>query len=217
MSAPLQAEKHDGRYRAVSPTAVVSLVCGVASSITFLSWYLAVVPALGIVLGRVAVLQIRVRPTELAGRSLAWTGAILSAVFWVGGYGWLTFEQVREAPWGYTELKYEDLQPDPKNPGEKVPPAVYKYDEDGTKVYIRGYMQEGRQWMGLTSFYLCPEVANCPYCIPKPKRTEIIVVELQGDMKTDYTTHPIGVGGRLRVDPDMPGGLPYKIEADVLR
>jgi len=217
MSATVQVESHHVRYRAVIPTAVVSLVCGIASPLTFLSWYLAVIPVLGIVFGRVAVLQIRERPTELAGRSLAWTGAILSAVFWVAGYGWLTFEEVREAPWGYIELKYEDLQPSPNNPGEKVPPSVYQYDEDGTKVYIRGYMQEGRQWTGLTRFYLCPEIANCPFCTPDPKRTEIILVELQGDMKTDYTTHSVGVGGRLRVDPDMPGGLPYKIEADVLK
>jgi len=217
MSTPRQTEKQDGRYRAVSPLAVLSLVCGVASFVTFLSWYLAVIPALGIVLGRVAVLQIRERPAELTGRPLAWTGLILSAVFWVGGYGWLTFEEVREAPWGYTLLTYDDLQPDPKKPGEKVPASIYKYDEDGVKVYIKGYMQEGRQRMGLTSFILCPEVVDCPFCTPKPKPTEMIVVVLQGDLVTDYTTHPIGVGGRLRVDPDVPGKLPYKLEADVLK
>ena len=82
------------------------------------------------------------------------------------------------------------------------------------KVYIKGYMQPRRQQTGIKEFILCPSNGDCQFCIPNPKRTEMMRVILPGDMETYYTTHLIGVAGRLRVDPDDLSGIPYALEAE---
>jgi len=215
MSTTAQTRLQEGRYQAVSIPAVVSVVCGAFSVLTALSWYLAVVPVTGIVVGRVALLQIREKPHELTGRTVAWVGVSLSVAFWIFGYARLTFSTVSEAPWGYTRLHYDDLQPDPDRASELIPPSIYEYQDK--KVYLKGYMEAGRQQRRLKMFRLCPEIADCPFCTVDPSPTEVVVVVLEGDLTTDYTTHAIGVGGVLKIDLKSPTGLPYLLKADVLR
>ena len=69
----------------------------------------------------------------------------------------------------------------------------------------------------LKRFILCPSVAECSYCNPNPKPTEMIVVTLEGDLRARYTTHEIRVGGKFIVDLAAPDGVPYRLEADFLR
>ncbi len=45
----------------------------------------------------------------------------------------------------------------------------------------------------------------------------MILVRLEGDLETEYTTHPIGVGGKLRIYSDEAGGLPYMLDATILK
>ena len=156
VSPARQGTRQPYRYRSVSALAVVSLVFGVLSLATPLSWFLGIVPAVGIVLGRLALLQIRVDPGERTGRGLAMTGIILSVVFWALGYGWLTFAKVSEVPFGHEEITYKMLQP---APGERVPPTAFDWQEK--KVFIRGYMTPSRQQLDLKRFLLCPAIPGC--------------------------------------------------------
>ena len=215
MSSTAQDELQEGRYRAVSRVAMASLACGVLSILTAFHWFLAVFPVTGIVLGRTALLQIKGNSLELVGRSLAWTGVLLSALFWTFGYARLMFAEFSRAPFGYTHVHYPDLQPNPNRASEKIPPAIYEYQNK--RVYLEGYIEAGRQQWKLKQFRLCPEIAQCPYCTPDPSPTEVILVVLEGDLTTDYTTHSIGVGGRLYINPQSASGLPYTLKADVLR
>jgi hypothetical protein len=112
-------------------------------------------------------------------------------------------------------VSYETLQPDPAKPTEPIPQTAI--DMQDRKVYIKGYMQPRRQQTGIKDFILCPTNGECPFCTPNPKRTEMIRVTLQGDLETTYTTHPISVAGRFRVDPDDPSGIPYGLDAEILR
>lgn len=201
-----------GRYRAMSAPAVVSLVCGVLSAATWLHWLLGILPAIGVVSGWFALLRIREFPEELTGRGLARSGLILSAVFGVLGYGWLTFARVKRAPYGYAELTYEMLQPPP---GERLPASVYQWQDK--RVFMEGYIKPGRQQTRIKTFILCPVIANCPFCTPNPKPTEVVYVVLEGDLEAQYTTHPKIVGGKFRVDPNAPGGVPYILEADYIK
>lgn len=218
MSSQLQdgqvGKGQSGRYRAVSRPAVVSLICGVLSMITVLHWFLALIPALGIVLGRFALLRIREIPEELSGRGLARAGVILSVGFWVAGYGWLTFRRVSEVPFGYHRVEYEDLQPEP---GERVPSEIYELEEKDWKVFVKGYMLPGRQHTRLKAFILCPAIPNCPFCTPDPTPTEMILVRLEGDLEAEFTTHLVGVAGKLQVDENPPNGLPYTINANYMK
>ncbi len=49
----------------------------------------------------------------------------------------------------------------------------------------------------------------------------MIEVQLTGGMETEYTTHPVSVGGRFTSKPDPATrqflNVPYQIQADLLR
>ena len=209
------------RYRSVSALAVASLAFGVLAVFTvWWHWALGLIPAVGILLGILALLRIAETPEELTGRGLARAGLILSAAFLLLGFGVRAVVKAKAFPRGYQELTHQDLQPDPTVPGERIPPEAYdsQYDDfRNNKVGIRGYMAPTRQQMGLKQFILCPSIPNCPFCTPNPKPTEMIVVRLEGDLRARYTVHEIRVGGKFRVDATAPGGVPYHLDADFLQ
>jgi hypothetical protein len=219
MSSPSEADSEAApstvQYRALCPTAVASVAVGAFSFLTALHWSLALVPLVGIGLGWQAVRRIGRAPQEWAGLTLARFGIGLSIGLWVVGYGWLLLAGVREVPYGYQRVTYEMLQPDPNAPAEPIPQSAL--DMQDKRVFIKGYMQPRRQQTGIKEFILCPTNGECPFCIPNPKRTEMIRVILQGDLETIYSTHLIGAGGRFQVDPADPSGIPYSLEADYLR
>ncbi len=204
-----------GRYRRISPAAVASVIFGALSVLTPLHWLLGLVPAIGIALGWWALMQIREFPAELTGRGLARLGLWLSVAFWVAGHGWLALQRVQEVPHGYQRVTYDMLQPDPEVRGERIPPAVFELQDK--KVFIRGYMQADRQQTRLKAFILCPAMPNCDFCIPDPKPTEMILVELQGDLEARYTTHLKRLGGKFQVNAQTLDGVPYRLKADYMK
>lgn len=191
------------------------MVLGVLSIVTALHWALVVIPLAGIVLGWQAKQRIGRAPEEWTGLGLAQLGIVLSVALWTVGYSWLIFAGVNEVPFGYKRVAYEDLQPDPSKPTEPIPESAT--DMRDKKVFIKGYMQPRRKQSGIKEFILCPSNGECPFCIPNPKRTEMIRVVLQGDMETVYTNRLIGVAGKFQVDLADPSGVPYGLEADYLR
>jgi len=203
------------RYRAVNLPAVLSLICGIFSVLAALHWGLGVIPLAGILLGWRGLRQIRKAPDDYIGRPVALAGLWLSAVFWSLGYGWLALAYFQEVPDGYQRINYEMLQPDSGSPGAAIPSAAVGLQ--GKKVYVKAYMAPTRQQVGLKEFIACPAIANCAFCTPDPKPTEMIRVRMQGDLTARYTTHAIGIGGVFRIDPEMTGGVPYVLEADYLR
>ncbi len=213
-----------GAYRGVSRLAVGSLACGVLSALTPWYWMLMVVPVAGIVLGWLALGRIADFPQELTGRKIAIAGIIVSAVLGGAGGGYLVFVKVNEVPFGYDEVTYDQMQPDPNVRGERIPPAILEYHTEetensvdgGKKIFLRGYMAEVRQPSGLKAFFLCPSIADCPFCTKDPKPTEMVLVILEPNLEAFYTPHEIHVGGRLKIDPTMTLGTPYVIEADYL-
>jgi len=202
-------------YRALCPLAVLSVAAG-AASIPLLpfwfSWMWAVAPLAGIVLGWHALRRIDRAPSELAGRRLARLGIGFSAAIWVLGYGWLMLSEAREIPYGYEPISYDILQPDPNAPADPIPQSALALQDK--RVFIKGFMRPGRRQSGIKDFVLVPIVGDCPFCIPNPKRTEMIRVVLQGDLDAVYTTHQVGVGGRFQIDPTDLSGIPYALEAD---
>jgi hypothetical protein len=203
------------RYRAVSPAALASLVLGVLSAVTFLSWYLAIIPAVGLGVGWLAQRRIRDNPEELTGLGFAWTGLGLSLGFWVLAYAWMLSARIREVPYGYDRVEYEDLQPEPSNPDEVIPPSALRFQD--RKVFIKGYMAPTRRQTGLKRFVLCPAMPNCPFCPANPKPTEMILVTLTGDLEADYTTNLVRLAGTFKIDPAARTGIPYALEADFVR
>jgi hypothetical protein len=203
------------RYRALCGMAIVSAAFGLASVLVFFSWFLAVIPAVGLATGWYAWKKIHNNREEMTGLPYAWIGMGLSGIFWLCGYGWLLFDVIREVPYGYERVEYQDLQPDPTVKDELIPPGAFRYQE--RKVFIKGYMAPTKQMTHIKAFLLCPAVANCAFCPASPKATEQIIVTLSGDLETEYTTRLVAVGGLFKIDPESRLGVPYMVEADFLR
>ena len=203
------------RYRALSNSAIVSLIFGVLSVLVLFGWYFAFVPAAGIAAGWFARQRIRENPEEMTGLAFAWTGLGLSVACWACGYGWLLLGRIREVPFGYERVEYSDLQPDPSVSGEQIPPSAFRFQD--RKIFVKGYMAPTRQQTRLKRFVLCPAIPDCPFCPANPKPTEKILVTLSGDLEAEYTVHEIRVGGTLKIDPEARIGIPYSMEADYLR
>ena len=202
------------QYRALCPTAVASVVLGGLSILTVFSWYLAVLPLVGIGLGWKALQRIRETAERVDRPGGGPAGHRSFRRLLDVGYGWLIFARVSEIPYGYQRVSYDTLQPNPDIPTELIPQSAL--DMQDKRIYIKGFMQPRRQQTRIKEFILVPVNGECPFCTPNPKRTEMIRVVLQGDLEAIYTTHQIGVGGRFQVDPADPSGIPYALEANVL-
>ncbi len=206
-------------YRALSGLAVASVIFGCLSALTFLDWSMAIVPVIGIVLGWVALRRIRRNPEESLGERWALAGITLCAVFWVGGYGWLTNAYFHQTPPGYQLISSKILQPDPNRPDLRVSEDAEMLDK--RQVFVWGWMYPGRQRTGIKEFLLVDDPGTCNFCAPQPRPTQLIRVKLMNNLKVEYTTRQVGVGGEFTVHSDptdaASGGLVYQIEADCLR
>ena len=74
------------QYRAMSRTAVASLVAGIASLSAPLAWICVAFPVLGLLLGLYAWRAIRSRPDELAGLPVAKAGPSFQAAMSKGKF-----------------------------------------------------------------------------------------------------------------------------------
>jgi hypothetical protein len=203
-------------YRPISALAVATLILGLVSIVAVLDWLLGVVPAVGIALGWLALRRIRRRPDLLAGGTLAKVGIGLAVAFWVLGAARLWYLGSTQAPPGYEPISYKMLEPDGSTPGELIPASAENLED--MKVFIKGYMYPGRQKYRLRHFILVRDNGVCGFCAPKPAPTDLIEIELVDGLETQYTTRLVGVGGKFRLNEDVPpGGVLYKVEADYIR
>jgi hypothetical protein len=230
MNAPLydnaiasRGEPAAARYREISPAAVLSVVLAALSAAVFLAGpyvgaflLLSVIPLAAIAAGWWALRRISHAREEVMGVLAAQIGIGLAALLWIGGLVWLLTAGLREVPTGYQAVTYAQLQPNPDVPEEMVPQTAL--DLKDKRIYIKGYIvQPPRQWVQLKRFVLCPTNGTCQFCIPNPTATEMIRVTLDGDLRADYTTRLIGIGGRFHIDEKDPLGIPYSMDVDYLK
>jgi hypothetical protein len=203
------------KYRSLNPLAVLSGVFGLLSILTVFTWFFGVIPVTGIVLGFLALRQIDRAPEETAGRAMARAGMGLCVVLWaLGGYLYKAWQS--EVPPGYKRVTFAMLQPDETVAGQKLPKNAI--DLDGERVFIKGFMYPGRQTIAIKEFLLVPTRTHCKFCSSNIPSTEMIQVEMMGDLTVNFTTDMAGVGGQLMVNPAAgSGGLPYRLEADHFR
>jgi len=217
--APATEEVPETRYRALSGLAIASLVLGLLSALTAVSWEFSLIPLAGTLSGWLALRRIRGNQEEMIGARIAWAGIVMSLVLWAGGAAWTTYTGYFSIPEGYHPIDYAMLQPDPNNPERRVSQdAEMLHDQ---KVFLRGYMNPGKQKSGLKEFLLIDDPGACSFCSATPKPTQLIRVKLGGSLKLNYTTRLIGVGGVFTVHPNPREEgfreLVYQIEADLVR
>ncbi len=207
-------------YRALSTAAVASLIVGLLSALAILDWTLVAIPVFGVVLSTIALVKVRRNSDELSGAGLARWGLILSIVFLICGPAWLTYVYATEVPDGYSRVSYAELQPDPREVGQLVPPAATALE--GKKIFIKGYVYPGRQTHGIREFLLVRDRGDCCFG-GDPKITDRIQVKLDRPLKLDYSTRLHKLGGTFHVEvkpstiDGATGGVYYHLKADHLQ
>ncbi|MGD9720078.1 MAG: hypothetical protein AB7O59_02550 [Pirellulales bacterium] len=207
------------QYRALSSAAVASLIVGLLSSLAILDWTLVAVPVIGVCLSLFAWAKVKRHADELTGAGLAKTGLALSVAFAIAGPAWLTYVYVTELPAGYERISYSDLQPDPAQAGQLVPPAARSLE--GKKIFIKGFVYPGRQLNGIREFLLVRDRGECCFG-GNPKITDRIQVTLENPLRLTYAPRLHKVGGTFHVEVQpttidgAQGGVYYHLKADHL-
>ena len=164
------------QYRALSTAAVASLIVGLLSSLAILDWMLIAIPAIGVPLAAYAWLKSRAQlAMSSPAAGLARAGFALSLLFLIVGPARLTYVYVTEVPEGYERISYAELQPDPEQAGQIVPPSALELE--GKKIFIKGYVYPGREKDGIRKFLLVRDQGDCCFG-GNPKITDRIQVTL---------------------------------------
>ena len=206
------------RYRAIGGAVVAAAVLGLLSPLAFLDWWLAVVPALGIVLGVVAWRDIAARPTELGGKWLAVAAIVISACGLLGGLVFQSVVYARELPPGFVRANYAMLQPLPGDPATAIPDSARELD--GRDVLLKGYMYPGSKQQGIVQFLLVRDQGDCCFG-GNPKITDRVLVQLRDTRGTEFSPRLRKIAGRFAVRPTgtavLDGGVLYHLEDAVVR
>ncbi|MCE9608539.1 MAG: DUF4190 domain-containing protein [Planctomycetia bacterium] len=206
-------------YRALSGSAVVSLILGIVSVVSLLDfWILKVVPILGIVAGLGALRTIRRQPDELSGRNVALAGVGVSAFLLFAGSAWSGYSYAVEVPEGYQRIDYTMLKHPEESRKNSVSPAAQALE--GKKVFLKGFMFPTAHDKGLTRFVLCRDNGDCCFG-GQPPPSDMVFIQLKTPLQATFTTKIRHVAGIFHVagshSSDVNKDVLYQLEADYIK
>lgn len=208
------------RYRALSVTAVASLILGVISLPAILFIKLLILPIIGLIVALYAVRSIRRAPDDISGMPFAKLGLSLNLAIIALGIGINGYVYATEVPEGYRRISFAELQPDPQAPQLPIPPSAIEMD--GERIFVKGYVHPGvDRRRGIKQFVLVPDMKTCCFG-GQPKLTDMIEVTLRDPHRIDYSYASRRLGGILKVTPykkSVEGldGVYYQLEADYVK
>jgi hypothetical protein len=208
-----------GSYRALSTSAVAAMIVGLLSWLALLDWVLVAIPLIGVAVSAFAWMKVNRHSDELSGAKLARIGLFLSLFFLVAGPARLTYAYLTELPDGYERINYAELQPDPAQAGQLVPPSALALE--GKRIFIKGYVYPGREKDGIRQFLLCRDQGDCCFG-GNPKLTDRIQVTLADPLRLTYQPRLHKIGGTFHVEAQQStvggakGGVFYHLTADYL-
>lgn len=203
-------------YRLVEFYAVGSLVCGVISAVTFLSWSLLAIPLIGILLGILSLRKILHAAEEVGGMGITLAGLGLAVLLGGTGFGVLAYHHFHSVPAGYLRIDFDNLALDAQG---KIAETLEESAKNRVPVFIQGYMYQTNKMSGIDHFMLVKTTEHCKTCSPTKNPTEMLEVFMTADQKVSYRTRPVRVGGVLEIDTARlkRGESPYVIRAEVFR
>ncbi len=206
-------------YRALSKSAVFCLALGLLSFTALMAPVLLVLPALSMLLGVVALGQLRRYPAELSGRPAALIGLALSAVLLIGGSVLHAVAYATEVPEGFQRISFADLQPVREAPQLPVSPKALELN--GQKVFIKGYLFPDGQQYNIKRFILIPDLGTCCFG-GQPKLTDMVEVTLRDPLRTVFELRKRRLAGTLIVDTRLKpvsgvNGVYYRMDAEYVR
>jgi len=198
------------QYLELNWPAVGSLVAGLASMASFPLAMLAnpslasvllyaIIPTIGLVTGIRGVVQIRRHPDEFTGIRMAWFGIVLSIVWAIAGWSYMSWVYATEVPENHTRLQYNEISSPDKNVVE-IPQRAMELN--GQQVFIKGYAYPVDQKTGIRQFLLCRDNGDCCFG-GTPKLTDMIFVRLKEPTSIDFSPRIHKMAGRFRVEPGM--------------
>ena len=203
-------------YRPAPPLAPISLFLGICAISGFMGIPCLAIGVVGMLMGAIALWQIRRSAGEMGGKVVARLGIGLSVVMLVAGSSYHAYAYVTELPEGYARVSFNDLanyQPSFADGEWHFAPEVAALN--GKPIYVKGYMYPTRQNFGLSEFVLVKDTGQCCFG-GQPKLTDMIVVKFEGDMTVNHLEQQlVGVGGVFRASlPTQSGDLTaiYTIE-----
>jgi len=205
-------------FRSVSRLAVVAMALAALGTLAFVDWTLLALPVLAVVLGVVALGQVRRAPERLTGRTLALVAIGWATLAGLAGMAYQYYAERAEVPHGYLPVTYRELQADPDNPNEAIPRRAYELVDK--RIFVKGYMYPTRSSSNIKEFVISRDNGSCQFCIPNPRPTDLIRVTLDGDLRTRYRTDLLRIGGKFKIDESQIGrygGVVYHLEADYLK
>lgn len=187
-------------YRPVPPLAPISLFLGFCALSGFVGVPCLAVGGVGVLLGTVALWQIRRAGGDLGGKGVALSGICLSAVMLVAGSGYHAYAYVTELPEGYQRVSFSELSKhEPKFSSDghiEIAPEIAQLD--GKPIFIKGYMYPSRQRADIAEFVLVKDTGQCCFG-GQPKLTDMIIVKFSEGMTVNYREQQlVGVGGIFR-------------------
>lgn len=206
-------------YQSVSRAAIGSLVLGVLGLSAFPILLLVALPALGIVLGLIALNGFRKFPNELLGKPLALAGLVLCGLTVVLAPAYHSYVYMTEVPEGYTRVDFASLT---SKLGEPDVPPGEVLALDGQPVFIKGYIHPtSMDSMLAKRFVLVPDLGTCCFG-GQPPLTHMIEVSLSGDQRAQKSYRKQRLAGTLHVNPHLKPvdgltGVYYQLQADILK
>ena len=183
-------------YRPVPPLAPISLFLGICAVSGFLGIPCLAIGGVGIIMGVIALLQVRRSAGEMGGKVVASLGVGLSAFLLLAASGYHAYAYVTELPEGYLRVNFSELatyKPGFADGHVQFAPEVTALE--GKPIYIKGYMYPTRQQVGLTEFVLVKDTGQCCFG-GQPQPTDMIVVRFDDGQTVNHREQQlVGVGG----------------------
>ncbi len=214
-----EAGDSDFPYRAISRSAIVSVLLFFPAIIGLLTAPLLVFAVCGIIAAVLSLSTISRYPQEFSGRQLALVGLTLNAVLLVIGIAEHSYIYATEVPEGYNRVAFYELQqPEP------LPdiPTAKALEINGQDIFLKGYIHPSSGSGVLRRFILVPDLGTCCFG-GQPRSTDMIEVTLTNGQTVTAGLTKLKLAGKFSVIPqseklaDFDNAIYYHMRVDQLR
>jgi hypothetical protein len=218
-------------YRAIHTGSILALLLGLVSAAVLTTagsslestMMLAPIPLIGLVLSLRAWSFVRANSDRYTGANLALLGAVLSAVFLIGGVGYAGVVHATEVPEGYTRTSFLEMKPSEADLTAGRITSESVMDLLGKRVFIKGYIRPDSTPVtkNIKNFLLVRDNNQCCFGdLSKVQYFDQVQVALGKGVTTDASSKLFRVGGVLKIGPGNPElgtVVTFVLEADYIR